>query len=85
LQLNTRIFVIEDWFFRRVDVTNSKSGKEEEILDAFRSDLESVLVVVKALSSVCCTPAEVAGVVQLALSNNGQLKLLVEKVDQLRQ
>jgi hypothetical protein len=51
LQLNTRIFVIEDWFFRRVDVTNSKSGKEEEILDAFRSDLESVLVVVKALSA----------------------------------
>ena len=63
----------------------STRAKTDETLEAFRGDLESVLVVVKALSGVCGTPAELAGVVQLGLNNDGQLRLLMEKVEQLRQ
>lgn len=65
-------------------VSSTKSDKETEAMDAFRGDLESVLVVIKALSNVCATPAELAGIVQLASTNDGQLRILMEKVSQLR-
>lgn len=48
--------------------------------EAFRSSLEDVLEVASKLSSHCNSVEDLIGVVQLALANDGQLRLLMATV-----
>lgn len=54
-------------------------------LDDLRNSLEDVLSVLTGLQGSCQTLDEVAGVVQLALTNDGQLRLLMEQVKRAAQ
>lgn len=45
---------------------------------SFRSSLEDVVVVLEKLSPFATSPEELAGMVRLALENEGQLRLLFQ-------
>lgn len=52
--------------------------------DKFRSSLEDVAVIVRKLSAVCLTPEEMAQMVELAQTNDGQLRVLMLMVQAKR-
>lgn len=52
--------------------------------ELFRGDLASVIAVVKTLAPLCKTPQDLVGMAELALVNDGQLALLMEKCQPLR-
>ena len=59
-------------------MTESKPSAE----DGFRDSLKDVLVVADKLSLSCLSVEEMIGMVQLALENDGQLRLLMAMVAQ---
>lgn len=48
--------------------------------DAFRDALEATRDIAHALSPYCTTTADLIGMIELAMSNDGQLQMLMEKV-----
>lgn len=49
--------------------------------DKFRSNLLDVAVVIQKLSTICKSPEEMLGIIQLALDgNDGQLRILLNIV-----
>lgn len=52
--------------------------------ESFRKALEDVIEISSKLSSACESTAELVEVAQLALTNDGQLKLLLKEVAQGR-
>lgn len=57
-----------------------KKSTEEQ----FRSSLDDVLEISKKLSNICQTPAQMCEMIELALNNDGQLRLLMAVVFQGR-
>ena len=54
-------------------MNDAKLSQEEK----FRSSLEDVAVIIKKLSAVCLTPEEMVQMVELAQTNDGQLRTLM--------
>lgn len=52
-------------------------SKQTELEDNYRSSLQDVIVVAQKLSPYCKTVDELLSMVQLALENDGQLRLLI--------
>lgn len=52
--------------------------------ESFREALKDVVDVAEKLSSFCPSTADLVEMCQLALSNDGQLKLLISQVTQTR-
>lgn len=48
--------------------------------EAFRSTLEDVALIATKLSPYCSETKDLVGMIQLALENDGQLKLLINLV-----
>lgn len=59
---------------------NQDRSKREEVFDSFRSSLEDCVSVVTALANVSDKPSEMVEMMQLALTNDAQLKLLLSLV-----
>ncbi len=52
--------------------------------DAFRNGLADVIATAERLAAVCQTLEEMISLCQLALTNDAQLRLLLEKIKQKR-
>ena len=52
-------------------------SKQTELEGNYRSSLQDVIVVAQKLSPYCKTVDELLSMVQLALENDGQLRLLI--------
>ncbi len=48
--------------------------------DAFRESLKDVVAFAQKVSSCCKTVEDLIGMAELALTNDGQLQLLMEKI-----
>lgn len=46
----------------------------------FRASLKDVLGIIEKLSPICQSTSDLAGMVQLALENDAQLRLLIKEV-----
>lgn len=60
--------------------TTQAVDKEQQELTSLRSALEDVSSVLEALAPTCDTVEEIHGVVTLAMSNDGQLRLIMQAI-----
>lgn len=58
----------------------TERNEKPSVEDSFRASLEDVLVVAEKMAPVCQTVDDLAGMVKLALHNEGQFRLLMEIV-----
>lgn len=56
------------------------SEEKPTVEDSFRDTLQDVIVVVKKLAPCCRSVNDLIGMAELAMQNDGQLFLLMEKV-----
>lgn len=53
---------------------------QEDVEASFRESLRDVAAVIKGLSYLCRTPEEMTGMIELAESNDAQLRLLMAAI-----
>lgn len=57
---------------------------EEDTRKAFRSSLEDSIAILRRLSPKCDSVADLVGMLELAVQNNGQLTMLMEEISPTR-
>lgn len=60
--------------------TDAKKQPQPDPIDQFRDCLTDMVVVAEKLLPVCESTADLLGVMKLAVSNDGQLKMLSQRV-----
>ena len=56
--------------------------KQQPTIDDFRSSIEDLITIAEKLSPYCSSVEELVGLLQLALTNDAQLKMILQNLSQ---